>query len=75
MDNKTGQAQQVAELLEVAMEPTPLLMAVAAGTQQAVSTALKDWQHTARACLLLLFTAVAGGVFLAVYNVVVELSQ
>ncbi len=53
----------------------PLALMLAAGTQQAVATALKDWRHTARACLLLLFVAVAGGVSLAVYNVVVDLAR
>ncbi len=75
MQQKTDQAAQLLEAaggLEVA---GPLALMLAAGTQQAVATALKDWQHTARACLLLLFAAVAGGVSLAVYNIVVGLSQ
>jgi hypothetical protein len=42
---------------------------------RAVCTALKDWGHTARASILLLFLAVAGGVFLAIYSVIVKLSQ
>ncbi len=66
----------VAQLLEVAGLDTagPLALRLTAGTQQAVSTALKDWQHTARACVLLLFAAVAGGVSIALYNLVSGLS-
>lgn len=66
---------ELAELAGGLDAAAPLALMLAAGTQQAVATALKDWRHTARACLLLIAAAVAGGVALAVYNVVVNLAR